>query len=127
MRGVRAVAEQSKDARAIVDEAHHAGLDGSHPAALQAKNLRLELLNVKAALERKLGGFVVHCSIAARRCIESRVSPSSHDTVRTESRRRMETPSCRRVLRYVDARSDGWSMLGFRRCVPPRGCDAEGR
>jgi hypothetical protein len=36
-----------------VDEAHAAGLDGSHPVTLQAKMLRLELLNVKADLERE--------------------------------------------------------------------------
>ena len=36
-------------------EAHNAGLDGSHPVTLQAKALRLELLNVKADLGRELG------------------------------------------------------------------------
>ena len=34
----------------MVDEAHNAGLDGSHPVTLQAKMHRLELLNVKAYL-----------------------------------------------------------------------------
>lgn len=52
-RAVRTVAEQAKNANAIVDEAHNAGLDGSHPVTLQAKMLRLELLNVKADLERE--------------------------------------------------------------------------
>ena len=54
-RAVRTVAEQAKKANAIVDEAHNARLDGSHPVTLQAKMLRLELLNVKADLERELG------------------------------------------------------------------------
>jgi hypothetical protein len=61
-RAVRTVAEQARNASAIVDEAHGAGLDGSHPETLQAKMLRLELLNVKADLERELGRLVVHCA-----------------------------------------------------------------
>jgi hypothetical protein len=40
-RAVRTVADQAKNANAIVDEAHNAGLDGSHPVTLQAKMLRL--------------------------------------------------------------------------------------
>jgi hypothetical protein len=45
-----------------VDEAHNARLDGSHPVTLQAKMLRLELLNVKANLERELSRLVLHCT-----------------------------------------------------------------
>jgi hypothetical protein len=45
-----------------VDEAYNAGLDGSHPVTLQAKMLRLELLNVKADLEREFGRLVLHCT-----------------------------------------------------------------
>jgi hypothetical protein len=45
-----------------VAEALKAGLDGSHPLALQAKMLRVELLNVKADLERELGRLVLDCS-----------------------------------------------------------------
>jgi hypothetical protein len=52
-RAVRIVAEQTKNASAVVNEAHNAGLDGSHPLTVQAKMLRLELLNVKADLERE--------------------------------------------------------------------------
>jgi hypothetical protein len=48
-------------ASAIVDEALDAGLDGSHPVTLQAKMLGLELLNVKADLERELGMWVLDC------------------------------------------------------------------
>jgi hypothetical protein len=65
-RAVRTVAEQAKNASAIVDEAHDAGLDGSHPVTLQAKMLRLELLNVKADLERALGRLVLHCTACGR-------------------------------------------------------------
>jgi hypothetical protein len=49
-RAVRIVAEQAKNANAIVDEARNAGLDGLHPVRLQAKMLRLELLDMKAEL-----------------------------------------------------------------------------
>src|SRR3990172_1743991 len=50
---VRAVSEQAAAASAIVDEALDAGLDGSHPVTIQAKMLRLELLNVKAELRAR--------------------------------------------------------------------------
>jgi hypothetical protein len=50
-RAVRSIAERASQASAVVDEAHTAGLDGSHPITLQAKMLRLELLNVKADLD----------------------------------------------------------------------------
>jgi hypothetical protein len=66
-RGVRTVAEQAKNASAIVDEAHDAGLDGSHPVTLQAKMLRLELMNVKGDLERELGRLVLHCTACGQR------------------------------------------------------------
>ena len=59
---VRRVAQQANNASGIVDEAHNAGLDGSHPVTLQAKMLCLELLNVKADLERELGRLVLHCT-----------------------------------------------------------------
>lgn len=65
-RAVRAVSEQAAAASAIVDEALDAGLDGSHPIALQAKMLRLELLNVKADLERELGRLVLDCTDCGR-------------------------------------------------------------
>jgi hypothetical protein len=50
----------------VVDEAFKAGLDGSHPLTLSAKMLRLELLNVKADLERELGRLVLDCSDCGR-------------------------------------------------------------
>jgi hypothetical protein len=65
-RAVQAVAEQAQNANEIVVEAQNAGLDGSHPVTLQAKMLRLELLNVKADLERELGRLVLHCTDCGR-------------------------------------------------------------
>jgi hypothetical protein len=65
-RAVRIVAEQAAKADALVDEAIATGLDGSHPVTLQAKMLRLELLNVKAGLDRELGRLVLHCSDCGR-------------------------------------------------------------
>jgi hypothetical protein len=65
-RAVLVVAEQAAVADQIVDEALDAGLDGSHPVTLRAKMLRLELLNVKADLERELVKVVLDCSNCAR-------------------------------------------------------------
>jgi len=48
---VRTVAEQAVKADELVDEATAAG-GGSHPVTVHAKMLRLELLKVKADLER---------------------------------------------------------------------------
>ena len=41
-RAVHSIAERASQASAVVDEAHNAGLDGSHPVTLQAKMLRFE-------------------------------------------------------------------------------------
>ena len=46
-RAVQTLSEQAAKADARVDEASSAGLDGSHPITVQAKMLRLELLQVK--------------------------------------------------------------------------------
>ena len=56
------LSEQAAKADALVDEALAAGLDGSHPVTLHAKMLRLELLKVKADLERELGQLVLDCT-----------------------------------------------------------------
>jgi hypothetical protein len=63
---VRAVAQQAAAASEIVDEALDAGLDGSHPATVQAIMLRRELLNMKADLERELGQLVLDCTDCGR-------------------------------------------------------------
>jgi hypothetical protein len=65
-RAVQAVCEQAAKADALVDEALAAGLDGSHQVTVHAKTLRLELLQVKADLERELGQLVLDCSDCSR-------------------------------------------------------------
>ena len=58
---VRAVTAQAIKTNDLIDEALATGLDGSHPVTVQAKMLRLELLKVKADLERELATFVLNC------------------------------------------------------------------
>lgn len=58
---VRTVAEQAVNADELVDEAKAAG-GGDHPVTIHAKMLRLELLKVKADLERELEDFSLNCS-----------------------------------------------------------------
>jgi hypothetical protein len=60
-RAVRTLAEQAVKASELVDEATAAG-GGSHPVTVHAKMLRLELLKVKADLERELEDFSLNCS-----------------------------------------------------------------
>jgi hypothetical protein len=58
---VHTIAEQAIKADELVDEAKAAG-GGNHPVTVHAKMLRLELLKVKADLERELEDFVLDCS-----------------------------------------------------------------
>jgi hypothetical protein len=58
---LHAVVERAASASATVDDALDAGLEASHPVTLQAKMLRLELLQVKADVERELGKLVLDC------------------------------------------------------------------
>jgi hypothetical protein len=60
-RAVHAVSEQAAKADDLVDEAKAAG-GGDHPVTVHAKMLRLELLKVKADLERELEDFSINCS-----------------------------------------------------------------
>ena len=53
-RAVHSIAEQAANASKVVDEAMDAGLAADHPVTVAAKMLRLELLQVKADLEREL-------------------------------------------------------------------------
>jgi len=57
---VRVVAEQAVKADELVDEAKAAG-GGDHPVTVHAKMLRLELLKVKADLDRELAAWVLDC------------------------------------------------------------------
>ena len=58
---VHTIAEQAAKADNLVKEAAAAG-GGDHPVTIHAKMLRLELLQVKADLERELGQLVLDCS-----------------------------------------------------------------
>jgi hypothetical protein len=64
-RAVRTLAEQAAKADDLVDEATAAG-GGSHQVTIHAKLLRLELLQVKADIERELGTFVLDGSACGR-------------------------------------------------------------
>jgi hypothetical protein len=61
-RSVAAVAQQAAKADDLVDEAIEIGHGRSDPLVTHAKMLRLELLKVKADLERELEDFVPNCS-----------------------------------------------------------------
>lgn len=61
---------------------------GSHPVTLQAKMLRLELLNVKADLERELGRLVLTAARAVNGFTGSPVLACLRDIGRTGSPRR---------------------------------------
>ncbi len=65
-RAVAVVTEQAAKADELVDEALAARLDGSHPLTVHAKMLRLELIQVRADLERELGQLVLDCSDCGR-------------------------------------------------------------
>ena len=66
-RAVRAVSEQAAAANALVREAFDAGFGDSPPVTLHTKMLQLELLNVKADLERELGQLMFDCSFLRTR------------------------------------------------------------
>jgi len=61
-RAIRKISEQAANGSGVVDEAMDAGLPVDHPVTVAAKMLRLELLNVKADLERGLAEFSLNCS-----------------------------------------------------------------
>jgi hypothetical protein len=59
---VHTIAEQAAKADELVDEAIEVGHGRSDPLVVHAKMLRLELLKVKADLERELEDVVLDCS-----------------------------------------------------------------
>jgi hypothetical protein len=61
-RAVHTVAEQAAKADDLVEEAIEVGHGRSDPLVTHAKMLRLELLKVKADLERELEDFSLNCS-----------------------------------------------------------------
>jgi hypothetical protein len=84
---VHTVAEQAMKADDLVDEAKAAG-GGDHPVTVHAKMLRLELLNVKADLERELEDFSSTAPSAAWTCIGCLGSACHQGIGRIESQRR---------------------------------------
>jgi hypothetical protein len=58
---VHTIAEQASKAHVLVKEAAAAS-GGDHPVIIHAKMLRLELLKVKADLERELETWVPNCT-----------------------------------------------------------------
>jgi hypothetical protein len=60
--GTSSSAEQAAKADALVDEAIDVGHGRSEPLVTHAKMLRLELLHVKADLERELEDFSLNCT-----------------------------------------------------------------
>ena len=73
----------------------------AHPVTVSAKMLRLELLNVKADLERELGTCALNCNAATSRFTGSRASASHPDTGRTVSQRSSEARDGRSVGRIL--------------------------
>jgi hypothetical protein len=67
-RAILRVTEQAPNADAIVDGAMSAGLGGSDPTTVHVKQLRAELLGVKAELERELERDVLDC-VACGKCV----------------------------------------------------------
>jgi hypothetical protein len=64
---VKAISDKVRDAYALVDELHDAGIRAEHPAMVKAKTLRIEVLQIKADLERELGGWLLDCVVCKRR------------------------------------------------------------
>jgi hypothetical protein len=58
---VRRISEQAANTNRVVDEAMEASLAADHPVTVAVKQVRLELLMVKADLERELATWVLDC------------------------------------------------------------------
>jgi hypothetical protein len=104
---VRTIAEQVTKADELVDEAKAAG-GGDHPVTVHAKMLRLELLKVKADLERSRTSPSTARS-ADSTCIGCPVSACRRGTGRTGSPRRTASPALHANLytrRYSDLGGD---------------------
>jgi hypothetical protein len=61
-RAVAAISDQAAKASTLIDEAMYVGLPADHRVTIAAKMLRLELLNVKADLERGFSDFALDCT-----------------------------------------------------------------
>ena len=98
-RSVHAIAEQAANTNRVIDEATEAGLAADHPVTVAAKQVRLELLKVKADLERELGNWVLDCKSCGVEVHWVQASACrTRATGDTDSRHRMETRSSNRAL-----------------------------
>jgi hypothetical protein len=93
-RAVQTLSEQAAKADELVDEAAATG-GGDHPVTIHAKMLRLELLKVKADLERELEDFVPTARSAASTFIGSAASGSRPAIGPTGNQRRTASQRCR--------------------------------
>jgi hypothetical protein len=88
-RSVRAIAEQAAHTNKVIDEAMEAGLAADHSVTVAAKQVRLELLNVKADLERELAKLVLNCTACGQEVHWGQgISMSDPGHWGTDSRRR---------------------------------------
>ena len=92
---VHTIAEQAAKADDLVDEAIGVGHGRSDPLVTHAKMLRLELVKVKADLERSLRTSYSTARSAAWKCTACADSASPLGIGRTESRRRTASPAFR--------------------------------
>jgi hypothetical protein len=121
-RAVRTIAEQAVKADELVGEANAAG-GGDHPVTVAAKMLRLELLKVKAELERNLSELVLDCTACGMdvHWVQG-ISMSDPGTGRTLDQRRMasRSSSCRlgihlpEVRKWTIASGSRWKANGIR-------------
>jgi hypothetical protein len=58
-RSIYAIAENARDACALIDEIHAAGFPADGPTMVGAKRLRMELLQTKGEQERELARLVL--------------------------------------------------------------------
>jgi hypothetical protein len=100
-RAIWRVTEQAANADAIVDEAMAAGLDGSDRLTLGVKELRAELLYVKADLEHELEREILDCAVCGRTVHYVGGLTSGMVIGRTPNRRRTPHPNSRRSTRRL--------------------------
>jgi hypothetical protein len=65
-RAVHRIADEARRVDLVVEEAYDVGFDGSEPLVASVKTLRLELLQVKADLERELERVGRDCTTCGR-------------------------------------------------------------
>ncbi|HEY9499003.1 MAG TPA: hypothetical protein VIQ78_08275 [Terrimesophilobacter sp.] len=99
---VHTIAEQAAKADDLVDEAIEVGHGRSDPLVTHAKMLRLELLKVKADLERELEDLSLNCTKCGLDVHWVQGSGSPPDIGHTGSRRRTASRRSDPVTRDLD-------------------------